>query len=65
VRKIALKIAEEIRSQYNISYARTKTGNPQIKMEAHAASHKDLMVRVNASHLPDLARPQTPSGETK
>jgi|SRR5579864_3354269 len=60
LQKVSRQAAEEIRSQYSVTYsASAKTGNPQIKM----AGHKDLMVRVNASHLPDLAQPQTSSGE--
>ncbi|HEV7522894.1 MAG TPA: VWA domain-containing protein [Candidatus Angelobacter sp.] len=47
MRKIALKIAEEIRSQYGVSYARAKTGHPNVKVEARAPDQKDLTVRVN------------------
>lgn len=50
VRKTALKIAEELKSQYTISYAATaKSANPNIKIEAHAAGHKDLTVHANVA----------------
>jgi VWFA-related protein len=48
VRKTALKIAEEIRGQYSISYEATaNSGYSNVKVEAHAAGHKDLTVHAN------------------
>lgn len=48
VRKTALRIAEELKSQYTINYAATaKSANPDIKIEAHAAGHKDLAIHAN------------------
>lgn len=53
VRKIALGIAEEIRSQYGVSYAHTKTGHPDVKVEARAPDQKGLTVRVNVASEPN------------
>jgi VWFA-related protein len=48
VHKTALKIAEEIKSQYSISYeAPANSGYSNMKIEAHAAGHKDLTVHAN------------------
>jgi Ca-activated chloride channel family protein len=48
VRKTALKIAEEIKSQYLISYeALANPGYSNMKIEAHSAGHKDLTVHAN------------------
>ena len=48
VRKTALKIAEEIRSQYSISYETpVNPGSSNMKIEAHAAGYKDLTVHTN------------------
>ena len=47
-RKAVLKIAEEIKSQYSISYEMpAKSGSSNVKIEAHAAGYKDLSVRAN------------------
>jgi Ca-activated chloride channel homolog len=47
-RKAALKIAEEIKSQYSISYETpAKSGYTNMKIEAHAAGYKDLTVHAN------------------
>jgi Ca-activated chloride channel family protein len=54
VRKIALKVAEEFRRQYGISYARTKTGHRDVKVEAHASGQEGLAVRVNVASEPNL-----------
>jgi Ca-activated chloride channel homolog len=48
VRKTVLNVAEEIKSQYSISYeAPANSGYSNMKIEAHAAGHKDLTVHVN------------------
>ena len=49
VPKIALKIAEEGRGQYGISYARTKAGHPDVKVEARAPGQGNLAVRGNVA----------------
>ncbi len=50
VRKTALKIAEEIKSQYSISYeAPADSGHSNMKIEAHAAGQKDLTVHANST----------------
>jgi Ca-activated chloride channel family protein len=48
VRKTALKIAEELKGQYMISYEATANSpTADIKIEAHPAGRKDLSVRAN------------------
>ena len=48
VRKTVLKIAEEIKSQYSISYeAPANAAYSNMKIEAQAAGHKDLTVHAN------------------
>jgi Ca-activated chloride channel homolog len=48
IKNTALKIAEELKSQYTISYEATaNSAGSNIKIEAHAADHKDLAVRAN------------------
>lgn len=48
VRKSALRIAEEIKSQYSISYETpANSGSANMKIEAHAAGYKDLTVHAN------------------
>jgi hypothetical protein len=54
LRKAALKIAEELRSQYSITYASANLGNAQIRVVARSAAHKDLTVRVNSASVPDI-----------
>lgn len=48
VRKTVLNIAEEIKSQYSISYETpASSGYSNMKIEAHAAGYKDLTVHAN------------------
>jgi Ca-activated chloride channel homolog len=48
VRKTVLKIAEDIKGQYSISYkAPANSGYSNMKIEAHAPGHKDLTVHAN------------------
>jgi Ca-activated chloride channel homolog len=55
IRKSVLKMAEEIRDQYSVTYAaHAKSAYPEIKLEAHAPGRKGLVVRVNVARKPDL-----------
>jgi Ca-activated chloride channel family protein len=61
VRKSALKIAEEIKSQYSISYEALANSGSNMKIEAHAAGLKDLTVHANIAAPKVKAAPGTQS----
>ena len=69
LRKAAPRIAEEIRSQYLLTYAPAgaAAGSRNIKVEAHAAGQKELTVRANVTTRADLpavaAATQTPGSD--
>ena len=52
IRKAARRIAEEMRSQYRLSYSPVATGNPQPKVSAHTQGGKSLDVRINIAQEP-------------
>jgi Ca-activated chloride channel homolog len=63
IRKATRRIAEELRSQYILTYA---TSNPQPKVSAHATGGKTLLVRINIAREPLVrakatATPSTPA----
>jgi VWFA-related protein len=67
IRKAARRIADEIRSQYSLTYSPTATGNPQPKVSARAQGSKNLAVRINIAQEPvvrptAVAAPPSPAG---
>jgi len=52
IRKSARRIAEELRSQYSLTYTPASTSNPQPKVSAHAQGSKNLAVRINIAQEP-------------
>src|SRR5215470_2671641 len=52
IRKASRRIAEELRSQYRLSYTPSATGNPQPKVSAHAPGGKSLAIRINIAQEP-------------
>lgn len=52
--KAALKIVEELKGQYSVSYAaRLQPGDPNIKIAVHAPDRKNLTVRMNVAGVPE------------
>ena len=52
IRKAAGRIAEELRSQYSLTYTPNGTGTPQPKVSAQAQGRKNLAVRINIAQEP-------------
>jgi len=51
--KAALKIVEDLKCQYRVSYtARLQPGDPNIKIVVHAPDRKNLTVRMNVAGVP-------------
>jgi Ca-activated chloride channel family protein len=61
IRKATRRIAEELRSQYSLTYAPDATSNPQPKVGAHAPGGKTLAVRINVAREPVVRAKATPS----
>jgi VWFA-related protein len=60
IRKAAHRIADELRSQYSLTYTPAGTGLPQPKVSAHAQGGKALAVTVNIAHEPVIRAKATP-----
>jgi Ca-activated chloride channel homolog len=56
--KAALKVADELKNQYAVTYVATQTtraGGPDIKVDAHASGQKNMSVRTNVAGTVDLS----------
>jgi hypothetical protein len=53
--KAALEVADELKNQYAVTYVATRTGGPDIKIEAHASGQKNMSIRTNVAGTMDLS----------
>jgi VWFA-related protein len=67
IRKAALRVLEELGSQYSISYNAPTTSGSNVKVTVHAPDRKDLAVRVNAAtpitHVATLPAARAKAGD--
>lgn len=48
-----LKVADELKHQYAVTYVAPRTGGPDIKIEAHASGQKSMSIRTNVAGAMD------------
>ena len=53
--KAVLKVADELKNQYAVTYVATHPGGPDIKIEAHASGQKNMSIRTNVAGTMDLS----------
>jgi Ca-activated chloride channel family protein len=53
--KAMLKVADELKNQYAVTYVATRTGGPDIKIETHASGQKNMSIRTNVAGTMDLS----------
>jgi Ca-activated chloride channel family protein len=51
----ALKVADELKNQYAVTYVAARTGGPDIKIEAHTSGQKNMSIRSNMPGTTDLS----------
>jgi Ca-activated chloride channel homolog len=53
--KAVLRVADELNNQYAVTYVATRTGGPDVRVEAHASGQKNMSIRTNVAGRMDLS----------